>query len=234
MNTNDLESVVNERKEFEKLLERAEKLNEQIIENDNYYEAKKQCRQAEKDAINIAKRYGNNISIRSFRPDDLGKFMAGDGGLSKNMGENDTMVSTGTNENIFVGEVPMNSVFVIKGVYLFKSCDIYIDYLSMYINDVKQRWYRGSEIESTNKYAHLFRDPLVIRGSESFLIKFLTTSDGLGSGKAKEGYQINIKGVVVKSDAIGYELKNVLEKTSNLKDNTESIMYKLKDIVSKS
>ena len=234
MNNKDLEEIRNERKEFEKLLKRVEEVNSKIIENYNYYEAQKETKIAKRQAYTLLKdKYGYNVSIRTFRPDDLGEFIAGVGGISKTMGENDITVATGTTENTFSTTLPLNTIFVIKGIYLPKTSDIHTDYLSMYIGDAKQRWYPGYEIECTNKYGVYFGDPLVVKGGDTLKIKFLTTSDGLDSGKAKKKHQIVIKGCVLKAHVSYQNLNNATEEMSELKNNAESIIYKLKNIINR-
>lgn len=232
MNNENLEEIKKERKEFEKLLEQVEKVNNKIIENDNYFEAQKEAKLAENDAIIFLRGICNSaVSLRTFRPDDIKDFTAGTSGTSKTMGENDTTVATGTTENTFFTKVPSCCIFVIEGIYLPKASDIYTDYIAMYIGDAKQRWYRGSEITCTNKHGVYFREPLLVKSNEKLTIKFLTTLDGLGTGKAKEKHQICIKGKVFKSHKKDGELIEVTEKIDDLGCKTESIIHKLKNIV---
>lgn len=138
------------------------------------------------------------VSIRNMRPTDIEVFTSG-GGTSKTMGENDMTVATGTTENTLSTEIPNAESYVIEGLYLPKVTGIYTDYVAMYTGDNKQRWYRGAVVEGEPNSMMYFDDPLVQKGGDRVKVRFLTTSDGNGTGAASATHPISILGKVLKA-----------------------------------
>ena len=149
---------------------------------------------AESEAINALKTrgFGNKITIRSLRPDDIEDFTAGTSGTSKTMGENDLTVATGTTENTLSYTLSTNEAFVVEGVYLPPVTGITTSYIAFYIGDAKQRWYRGDRFNIEPNYTLYFDDPLIILPGEDVKAKFLTSA-------ASSSHPIQILGKVVKA-----------------------------------
>lgn len=140
-----------------------------------------------------------HVSIRNMRPTDLVDFTAGTGGTSKTMGENTMTVGTGTTENTLSTEVPNSESYVIEGLYLPTVTGVVTDYVGMYIGDNKQRWYRGAMVSSEPNSTMYFDDPLVVKGGDRVRVKFLTTTDGNGTGVANTTHPIMVLGKVLKA-----------------------------------
>lgn len=140
-----------------------------------------------------------HISIRNMRPTDLVDFTAGTGGTSKTMGENTMTVGTGTTENTLSTEIPNSEMFILEGLYLPKVTGVYTDYVGIYSGDNKQRWYRGAMIEGEANSTMYFDDPLPLKGGDRVRVKFLTTSDGNGTGVASTAHPIMVLGKVLKA-----------------------------------
>lgn len=152
----------------------------------------------------LADKFGisvDKVSIRNMRPTDIEVFTAGAAGTSKTMGENDMTVATGTTENTLSTEIPNSEIYVIEGVYLPKVTGIYTDYLSLFTGDNKQRWYRGAMVEAEPNSTMYFDDPLVQKGGDRVKARFLTTSDGNGTGVASATHPMLILGKVLKAQA---------------------------------
>ena len=153
-------------------------------------------------AAMLARKFGmavENVSIRNMRPTDLVTFAAGAAGTDKTMGENDMTVATGTTENTLSAEVPNSESFVLEGLYLPAVTGIVTDYVAMYISDNKERWYRGSMITGEPNSIMYFDDPFVVKGGDRVRVRFLTTSDGNGTGAASATHPISVLGKVLKA-----------------------------------
>ena len=140
-----------------------------------------------------------NVSIRNMRPTDLEVYTAGSGSTSKTMGENTMVVDAGTTENTLSTEVPNSEYYVLEGLYLPKVTGVYTDYVAFYIGDNKERWYRGAMIESEPNSTMYFDDPFVVKGGDRVRVRFLTTSDGNGTGVRSQYHPIMILGKVLKA-----------------------------------
>lgn len=156
--------------------------------------ATKEMEIAESEAINEMKKrgFGNKITIRSLRPDDIEDFTAGTTGTSKTMGENDLTVATGTTENTLSYTLSTNEAFVLEGLYLPPVTGITTSYLSFFIGDAKQRWYRGDRVNIEPNYTLYFDDPLIVLPGETVKVKFLTSA-------ASATHPIQVLGKVVKA-----------------------------------
>lgn len=230
----EFEQIQKEKEELVLMLDQLEQIVSKLKAHSNHIEALKVIKEAEADAITILRHYTGHLtlSVKSFRPDDIKNFTAGISGTSKTMWENDTTVATGTTENTLSVDISNNEIYIITGIYLPKSDNIHTDYVSMYIGDSKQRWYRGSEIECTDNLGVSFRDPLIIKPGETIRIKFLTTSDGLGTGKANDKHQISILGKVFKSHETPKQKEVIItEEIDKINDKTESILCKIKKAI---
>jgi len=150
---------------------------------------------AEQDAVDYVNAAGfNTTSIRDLRPDDLKDFTCGTGGTSKTMGENDLTVATGTTENTLATDILNNESYVIEGIYLPAVTGITTSYVSMFIGDAKQRWFRGAKVTAEPNSTFYFDAPLVVKPSETIKIKFLTSA-------ASATHPIEIIGKKVKGQA---------------------------------
>lgn len=153
---------------------------------------------AENDAAMIlAERSGssvNKISIRSLRPTDIKIFTAGTSGTDKTMGENDLTVATGTTENTLSTDVLTTEAMVIEGLYLPAVTGVTTSYISIFIGDAKQRWYRGARVTAEENSTLYFDDPVVIRPGDEVKVRFLTSD-------ASATHPIEILGKLLKAQA---------------------------------
>lgn len=134
------------------------------------------------------------ISMRNLRPTDLKTFTAGTGGTSKTMGENDLTVATGTTENTFSTDITTSESMVIEGLYLPAVTGITTSYVSMFIGDSKQRWYRAAAVTAEPNSKLYFDDPLVVKPGDEIKVRFLTSA-------ASATHPIEILGKMLRAQA---------------------------------
>jgi len=162
----------------------------------------KEMERAEMQAAQmLADKFGmpvSQVSIRNMRPTDIEVFTSPTG-TSKTMGENTMTVATGTTENTLSTEVPNAEYYVIEGLYLPAVTGIVTDYVAMYIGDNKERWYRGAMVTGEPNSTMYFDDPFVVKGGDRVRVRFLTTSDGNGTGAASATHPIMVLGKVLKA-----------------------------------
>lgn len=158
----------------------------------------KEMELAEQAAVQILCKKANlvpaQISIRSLRPTDIKIFTAGTSGTSKTMGENDLTVAAGTTENTLSTDITTSEAMVIEGLYLPAVTGITTSYVSMFIGDSKQRWYRGASVTAEPNSKLYFDDPLVIKPGDEIKIRFLTSG-------ASPTHPIEILGKMLKAQA---------------------------------